>query len=456
MLRRFIPTTYQKDSQIAEAQRTLFELGSKIHSFDDLDKNERYINFKNGLFDVKYWKLVPHDPKVLSTIQLQIDYDESTDQSPVFTQFMNDLFLREDGTIDNDSMKILQEYCGLAISNIFVYRTKKALFLCSIRGNTGKSVLMNLIQSILGEDNVTSVPIQNMNETSGRFTMGTALGKRLIINGDQTESDIADSSYFKQLTGGDRTKMEMKNQKPLMIRFRGGIMVGCNGLPSFTDDKGEHIFERLLLLMCTNVIPEEKRDAALLDKMKPEIPSIVNWFLEGLQRLIKNGFKFSHSQYAEDALKEYRSRLDTVYRFITEGTAIPPGIVGHYDGEIWHYVITKNRADQVSKRDFYESYEQWCKDSENDVVPVKSKNLGQRLVSLGLEINKKGNVGNRRGIYTIRGLKLINDITGDGRIPSQKEIEEYRSKNRLKCPPESPPKWETAEESEIPEGFIVN
>lgn len=212
-------------------------------------------------------------------------------------------------------------------------------------------------------------------------------------------------------------------------------MVGCNGLPSFTDDKGEHIFERLLLLMCTNVIPEEKRDAALLDKMKPEVPSIVNWFLEGLHRLIKNGFKFTQSQAAEEALKEYRSRLDTVYRFITEGTAIPPAVLGHYDGEIWHYVITKNRSDQVSKREFYKCYEEWCKDSEIDVVPVKSKNLGQRLESLGLEIDRKGTVGTRKGIYTIRGLKLINDITGDGQIPTQEEMERYRNKIRQECPP---------------------
>ena len=454
MLRRFVPTTYQKDSQIAEAQRTLFELGAKIHSFADLDKDERYINFKNGLFDVEQWKLVPHDPDVLSTIQLQIDYDPSVNDRPVFTQFMNDLFLREDGSINHDDMMILQEYCGLAISNIFVYRTKKALFLCSVRGNTGKSVLMNLVQLILGEDNVTSVPIQHMNESTGRFTMGTALGKRLIINGDQTESDVADSSYFKQLTGGDRTKMEMKNQKPLMVRFRGGIMVGCNGLPSFTDDKGEHIFERLLLLMCTNVIPEEKRDAALLDRMKPEIPAITNWFLEGLQRLIQNGFKFTHSQSSEDALKEYRSRLDTVYRFITEGVILPSSVSEFLGGSNWHYVITKNRSDQVSKRDFYSNYDSWCRDPEIDVTPVRQKNLRQRLESLGLEVDRKGTVGSRKGIYTIRGLKLINNITGDGREPTKEEVAEYRHRLELECPPECPPKWEPVKESELPEDFI--
>lgn len=391
-LRKFVPVTYQKDAQIAEAQRTLFELGAKIHSFDELDANERYINFKNGLFDLEDWKLVPHNPEILSTIQLQYEYNPSLSSKPVFDRYMNDLFTREDDTIDHDSMKILQEFCGLAISNIYVYRAKKALFLCSIRGNTGKTQLLNLIQAILGEENVTSIPIQNMNENTGRFTMGTALGKRMIVNGDQTESDIGDSSYFKQLTGGDRTKMENKNQKPLMVRFRGGIMVGCNGLPSFTDDKGSHVFERLLLIMCTNVIPYEKRDSMLLDKIKPEIPAIINWFLEGLQRLIENGYKFTKSKATEKALHEYREQLDSVYRFIHE-----------YESDGNHFVITNNRSDQIAKSTFYDEYERWCAD--NELRAVKKKNIDQRLEALGLEIDPKGNTKDRRGIYTIRGLK---------------------------------------------------
>ena len=441
-LRKFVPVAYQKDAQIAEAQRTLFELGTKIHSFDDLDANERYINFKNGLLDLRQWELVPHDSEVISTIQLQFDYDPTIKDKPVFDRYINDLFTREDGEIDHDSMKILQEFCGLAISNIYVYRAKKALFLCSIRGNTGKTQLLNLVQLILGEENATSIPIQHMNENTGRFTMGTALGKRMIINGDQTESDIGDSSYFKQLTGGDRTKMESKNKQPLMVRYRGGIMVGCNGLPSFTDDKGEHVFERLLLIMCTNVIPEEKRDAALLDKMKPEIPAIINWFLEGLKRLIANGYKFTRSKSAEDAVKEYRQRLDSVYRFINEWNgSVAVGnekTSSNVYGYTEHFEITKNRADQYPKNTFYDSYTAWCEDPDIDLTPIKKKNLNQRLEALGLEVDPRGVYKDRHGIYTIRGLKKTYTKLGD--IDSRLTFSGEKS----------PPAWEDATEESTP------
>lgn len=413
-LRRFVPVEYQKDAQIAEAQRTLFELGEKIHSFDELDSNERYINFQNGLYDLEERKLIPHNPKILSTVQLRFDYSPDDENMPVFTRFMMDFFTKENGTVDYNSMKILQEFCGLAISNVYVYRAKKALFLCSLRGNTGKSVLMNLMQYILGEDNVTSVPIQHMNENTGRFTMGTALGKRMIINGDQTESDVGDSSYFKQLTGGDRTKMENKNQKPLMVRYRGGIMIGCNGLPSFTDDKGDHVFERLLLIMCTNVIPEEKRDSTLLDKMKPESPAIINWFLQGLHRIIDNGYKFSKSEAAEEAIHEYRESLDSVYRFIHE-----------YRQGNWRFVITRDRSDVFAKSEFYQMYAKWCYDPENEVNPIKRKNINQRLEKLGCEIDPHGNVGAQRGVYVIRGLKWTDNAEG----AVMKSFEEWQSEH---------------------------
>lgn len=408
LLREWVPICYQRDSQIAEAMRTLFELGGKVHEFEQLDADERFVNFRNGLLDLQSWNLVKHSPDVLSTLQLPYSLDPAAHDMPVFDAFRRDFFTREDGHVDADDEKILQEFLGLAISNVYFYRVKKAMFLCSICGNTGKTLLMNLLQTILGEENITSVPLQNMNEASGRFTIGTALGKRMIINGDQSGSVVCDSSIFKQLTGGDRTKMEAKGRQPLMVRYRGGILVSCNGLPSFSDDKGAHVFERILLIRSTNVIPPERRDPELLDRMRPEIPAIINWCLAGLRRLQANGWKFTRSASSEEAGEEYRMQLDSVYRFIHE-----------YERDGRRFEITGNRADQYPKAEFYAAYEVWCKDPEVDVSPVKRKNLDARLIGMGLETDRHGNAGRRRGIYTIRGLRFEPETSGlfDGKSP---------------------------------------
>lgn len=405
-LRKFVPIVHQKDAQIGEAQRTIFELGAKIHSFEELDADERFINFKNGLLDLETRHLVPHTPKVLCTMQLSFNYDPDAREMPVFTGFMNDMFRQKDGSVDRESMVILQQYAGLLISNIPVYRCKKSLFLCSIRGNTGKSCFLNLLEKILGESNITSIPLQNMNEATGRFLLGTAMGTRAIINGDQQTDDVTESSVFKSLTGGDIVKMENKGQTPLMIRYRGGIAIACNGLPSFSDDRGEHIFERILLIMCRNVIPPEKRDPQMLDKMIPEIPAIINWFLAGLYKLKENNFKFPRSEATDAALHEYRKQLDSVYKFINEyelGEQSDP----------FRFVLTKNRKDKMLKSELYDLYESFCQRQDVDIVPVKRKNFGQRLERMGLEVNPRGNYGTKRGVYVVYGIALVNSSNCD-------------------------------------------
>ena len=204
--------------------------------------------------------------------------------------------------------------------------------LWSLLGNTGKTQLINLLSAMLGNDKTANVPIQNMNEES-KFALGEIVGKRLINVGDQTSSEIKDSSIFKQLTGGDEIKCEKKGKQPFNYRYDGGIIIACNNLPTFTDDKGGHLFERLCIVPCTNTIEKERRDAFLLDKMLKEKDAIFNWFLEGTHRLIGNNFKVTTSEACEKARDEYRERMDTVYRYLSE-----------------FYIVTGNQRPDGSKR----------------------------------------------------------------------------------------------------------
>ena len=157
------------------------------------------------------------------------------------------------GKVDQDKKAVIQEYMGLILSNVKVYRIKLALVLWSLLGNSGKTQILNLVGELLGKDKIANIPIQQMNEVS-KFTLGSIVGKRLISIGDQTGSEIKDSSVFKQITGGDAVKIEPKNKQPFYYIFPGGIAIACNNLPSFQDDKGGHIFERLCVVPCTNTI----------------------------------------------------------------------------------------------------------------------------------------------------------------------------------------------------------
>lgn len=383
---RYIPSNLASDSLLNNVYGLLMSREDNICSFRELDKNESCINLKNGLYNLKSRRLEPHTPKLYSTIQFECEYQPDDNYKPVFDKYISDLCRDCDGEVDKAKIAILQEYGGLLLSNVKVYRLKCCLVLWSLLGNTGKTQFINLLSELLGEDKTVNIPIQNMNESS-KFALGSIVGKRIISIGDQTSSEIKDSSIFKQLTGGDAIKCEKKGKQPFDYRFTGGIIIACNNLPTFSDDKGGHLFERLCIVPCTNTIEQRRRDGEILDKMLKERNAIFNWFLEGLHRLIDNHYILTKAQSCESAAREYRGKMDTVFRYLAE-----------------FYIVTGNKEDMVSKPDFEADYIRWC--NEHEYNSVNKQNIKDRMEANGCPVGK-ANLGNKRGVMVYRNLKLI-------------------------------------------------
>lgn len=63
----------------------------KVISRDKLNNNEKIINFKNGILGLKTMKILPHNPRYYSIIQIPREWAEIDEPTPVFNTFMNDL-----------------------------------------------------------------------------------------------------------------------------------------------------------------------------------------------------------------------------------------------------------------------------------------------------------------------------------------------------------------------------
>jgi len=377
IIRRYIPVGLGKDDLFNKVSNLMMYSGVNVHKFEDINNNERYINVKNGLYDIDARILVPHSKDVLSTIQLDCSYPNEYKEPIRWVKFINELCTDEDGVIDERLVDILQEWTGLILSNIKVYRFKKCLVLHSLLGNTGKSQYMSLLVNMIGIQNTINVSMQKM---SSRWAMGDIYGKRLIAVGDQNAEDIEDSSVFKQLTGGDALYTEIKNEMGFNCIFNGGITINCNDLPVFKDDKGGHIFERLILIHCRNVIPEKKRDGMLLDKLLDERDQIFGWAMIGLHRLLDNNYKFTVSESSAALMKDYRSRIDTFYRFIDDNCD-----------------LTNARGENIKKRLLEDEYVKYC--HTNGLQPLEKKNIKNRAEKLGI------GMGTIDGYPTYKGLK---------------------------------------------------
>lgn len=382
-VRAYLPPFLVGETKLRNTANLIMATNERRKTFAEVDTNESIINFRNGIYSLNDRQLHDHSPEHISTIQIDANYDRDA-KAPVFMSFVEDLCRDVSGNVDTDKMNVLQEYGGYAISNC--YGLKKCLILYSAHGDTGKSQFIGVVSRLIGMDKVANISIQDMNEKgSNRFMMGGIVGKRLIANADQKRADVDDSSIFKSLTGGksDSIKTERKGKDAFTYLFKGALIMGCNALPTFTDDKGGHLFDRLLIVPCENIVPEEKRDVGILDKMLLERSGIVNWLLEGLHRLRENGFAFSPCESITHANEEYRAERDTVFRFIQSS-----------------YVITKKRGDRVARSEFHDRYNAYC---NNEHIP---DNYQMDIKKIPARMNAEGcGVVKVRGIYYYTGIR---------------------------------------------------
>ena len=70
-----------------------------------------------------------------------------------------------------------------------------------------------------------------------------------------------------------------------------------NQLPRFGGDNGEWVYDRIMVLESKNVIPKDKQDKELLDKLYEEREGIIYKAVKALQQVIRNGYRFICFRY---------------------------------------------------------------------------------------------------------------------------------------------------------------
>ena len=372
---------------------------AKPVEYNKIDADERYINVKNGLITIPEFKLIPHTPQLLSTIQLSCEYDPHA-KAPTWEAFKHTYCKDEDGVFDEEMYRLDRMKAGIILSNLYGYRLKGAFIQYSVEGNTGKSVDCELLTYLIGQENTANVSFQDMG--NDRWATGRCWGKRLVVVGDQGKESIKDSATFKQLTGGDSISAELKGLQHFTYRFRGVILVSCNHLPVFEDDKGDHMSERLNFIHSRNVIEEQDRDIYLRDKLENEASGILNWALEGLKDFVHNGNRLCTCKSSRALMDEYRKKYDTFYSFVSTCCE-----------------VTKNKSDYTKKAEFEDEYERYCYD--NNLTAISKRNIKDRAASQGITLK------NLHGILVYRGIRFRSDppqeqIAGTGFTPVQEQI----------------------------------
>jgi putative DNA primase/helicase len=307
-----------------------------------------YLAMRNGLLDLREADanvLRPLTPNWFSAVCLPYDYDAAAD-CPQWHSFLNRVL---EG--DAERIELLQQWFGYLLTPD---TSLHAFMVLEGEGANGKSVVLEVVEAMVGHANVSHVPVEVFGD---RFQL-TMTDRRLVnIASEVNDSARLNEGVLKQFTGGDAMYFDRKGIPGFDAKPTARLMMATNNRPPFSD-RSDGIWRRILHLPFRVTIPVSEQNPNLAQQLKTEVAGILNWALEGRRRLNERG-RFITPAESVKALQEYRRESNPAAIFLRE--------------HCHRQVGARVGADIV-----FLSYQQWAKD--NGHVPLNSGQFGKEVV----------------------------------------------------------------------------
>lgn len=281
---------------------------TEVHRPDlRFDENPSAINCLNGelVLEDGIWVLKRHDREHYRTAMIPVAYDP-TAGAPRFRQFLVEIFAGDKDA--DDKACVLLEAVGYTL--IPSCHLEKFFMLIG-SGANGKSVVLSVLVELLGRAHVSAVQPSKFENSFQRAHLHGKLAN--IITEIAEGAEIADAQ-LKSLVSGEMTTAEHKHKPPFDFTPYAKHWFGTNHLPH-TRDFSDALFRRSIILSFNNKFEGANRDVHLIDKLRAELPGILNMALAGLKRLLENN-AFTECASSTEIARKWRIEADQVAQFV--------------------------------------------------------------------------------------------------------------------------------------------
>lgn len=309
---------------------------------EQLDRDRRFLNLENGMLKVAeresgeggLYGLSAHDPAFRSSIRIPIRHDPGA-ECPAFLRYLDEVTCG-----DAELIAVLQEMMGYCLTTETL--AQKA-FLLFGEGANGKSVFLEVLRSLCGEDNVSNV---SMSELTERFSRSRLVGKLVNVS---SENEVGpngfETGYFKRIVSGDEIEIEEKYKAAYTWKPTCKMVYAVNRLPASRDTSMGY-FRRLVIVPFRRVFLPAEADPRLPEKLLAELPGILNFAVAGLARLRENGYRFSEARSSADTLTAYKAEQNPA-------------------GAFWAECVVPKEGGRVTRTEIWDRFVAWA--SENGV-----------------------------------------------------------------------------------------
>ena len=310
--------------------------------------NVDYIVLENGLYNIKTDKLIDFTPDYIAKNKIPVNYNHEA-----YNKSM-DKTLNKIACNDKQLRQLLEEMIGYTLLR------RNELGKCFIlvgQGSNGKSTLLDVIKYFLGDDNISSISLEELGQ---RFKTAELYGKLANIGDDISSKYMEDNAIFKKLVTGETVNVERKGKDPFDFNNYSKLIFSANEVPRI-NDTSDGLMRRLVIVPFNAKFSSKDADfdPFIKDKLLTDegMQYLLNIAIEGLKRVIKNN-GFTEVSSVEEEIKEYEKRNNPVVAFLEE-----------------------NEIEGNTVEETYLRYSTWC--IENGLKAL-SKNM------FGREVKKQG------------------------------------------------------------------
>ena len=284
-------------------------------------------------------------------VRLPVEYNPDAPEATTWFSFLNELLYPED-------LPTLQEFIGYCL-----IPSNKGQRMMIIKGNggEGESQIGAVLGALFG-NNMKDGSIGKISEN--RFARADLEHILLCVDDDMRMEALRQTSYVKSIvTAQGKMDLERKGKQNYQGWIFSRLLAFSNGDLQALYDRSDGFYRRQLVLTTKEKPANRMDDPYLAEKMKKEAEGIFLWAFEGLQRLIRQNFKFSESSRIKANRENVKRDNNNVLEFLeSEG-----------------YICFRTDA-SASSKELYDSYRLWCE--ENSMPALKSRSFSDALISV--------------------------------------------------------------------------
>lgn len=349
MHNRIIDLTYGHNTLESTRKEIMLRLKRKA-SKTKVDSS--YIILKNDdLYNLFTGERISNTPEIKAVFKYDYNYDESANGGNV-EEFINFLATTRDGEYKEEVKTQLLEMIGCAIAPNTAFQ--KAFFLKG-EGANGKSVLLRVIQTILGL-HATNVSFKEFNNP---FSLEFMLHGTANIIDDLGNQRLEDTDIFKQVVGGGEISVQAKNQSPYVTRSLCTLIIAGNDYPKLGENS-EAIERRLVFIELNNRV--KKININLVNELCDNEEGLTWLFTQSLKAYkdaLERG-KLTITNNYQETMASYKIISDNVLEFLILNYMPKDKIKYNIDGEIINDNLEDIDLDGKVFTEVYDLYKVWC------------------------------------------------------------------------------------------------